>query len=101
MLDYLLQLGLKQSKKNYGPTSTILRVLTQKYGNLSTFFDKIDESEAGIDNSSLKQMLINIHTIDVKRGLLKGHLLSEHVFEFCVSFKKRRKGLGFELELRT
>ena len=89
-----------EQNKYVGPISTIMRLVTQKDGYLSTFFDIIDESENGINDSSLKRILINNHT-DANRGLIRGHLPLEYIFGFARSFKKITKGLGFELDLRT
>ena len=76
-----------------------MHLVTQKDGDLSPNFDIIDESEAEIDNSSLKQVLINNPT-DENKGIIRGHLPLEYIFGFAKSFKKT-KGLGFELDLRT
>ena len=89
-----------EQNKYVGPISTIMRLVTEKDGDLSTYFDIINESEGGINDSTLKQMLINNHT-EAKRGLIRGHLPLEYVFGFARSFKKITKGLGFELDLRT
>ena len=89
-----------EQNKHVGPISTIMRLVTQKDGNLSTYFDIIDESENGINNSSIKQILIDNHT-EANRGLIPGHLPLECVFGFLRSFKKNSKLLGFELDLRT
>ena len=89
-----------EQNKYVGPISTIMRLVTQKDGDLSTYFDVVDESENGINNSSLKQILINNHT-EANRGLIRGHLPLEYIFGFARSFKKVTKGLGFELDLRT
>ena len=86
--------------KYVGPISTIKRLVTQNYGDLSTYFDIIDESENEINNSSEKKILIDIHT-EANRGLIRGHLPVEYIFGFARSFKKLTKGLGFELDLRT
>ena len=51
-----------EQNKYVGPISTIMRLVTQKDGYLSTYFDIINESEDGINNSSLKQFLIDNHT---------------------------------------
>ena len=83
-----------------GPISTIMRLVTQKGGDLSTYFDIINESEGEINNTSLRQILIDNHT-EANRGLIRGHLPLEYIFEFAKSFKKITKGLGFELDLRT
>ena len=86
--------------KYVGPISTIMRLVTQKEGDLSTYFDIIDESEDELNNTSLRQILIDNHT-EANRGLIRGHLHLEYIFGFCRSFKKISKGLGFELDLRT
>ena len=59
-----------------------MRLITQKDGDLSTYFDIKDESEDRIKNLSLKQILINNHTADI-RGVIRGHLFLENVFGFC------------------
>ena len=77
-----------------------MRLVTQKDGDLSTYFDIINESEHGINDSSLKQIRMNNHT-EANRGLIRGHLPMEYISGFARSFKKITKGLGFELDLRT
>ena len=69
-------------------------LVTQKDGDLSTSFDIADKSEAGNDNSSSKQILINDHTAD-NCGINRGHLPLAYIFGFSISFKKITKGLGF------
>ena len=63
-----------------------MRAFTSKDGGLLSHFDNIDETEIGINNSSLEEMLNNIHT-EANRGKNKGHLPLEHLFGFCKSFK--------------
>ena len=87
--------------KKLGNVSTIMRLLTQKDGGLSSYFDKIDETGVGIANSSLKEMLIDSHTNDDNNGKIRANLPLEHKFGFCKTFKKITKGLGFELQLKT
>ena len=41
-----------EQKKNVGPISTNIRLVTQKDGDLSTYFDIIDENENSINDSS-------------------------------------------------
>ena len=77
-----------------------MRLLTEKEGDLSTYFDMIDESEDEINNTSLRLTVIDNH-IEANRGILGGYLPLEYIFGFCRSFKKITKGLGFELDLRT
>ena len=90
-----------EHNKNLGIVSTIMRVLTQKDGDLSSYFDKINEAEAGIADSTLKKMLINSHDDDNNKGKIRANLPLEHIFGFCKTFKKITKGLGFELQLKT
>ena len=78
-----------------------MRLLTQMDGDLSSYFDRIDETEAGINDSTLKNMLIDSHTNDNNRGKIRANLPPEHIFGFCKTFKKITKGLGFELQLKT
>ena len=93
--------GVEIDQNKYvGPISTIMRLVTEKGGDLSTYFDIIDESEDKINNTSLKKILIDNHT-EANRGLVRGHLPLEYIFGFARSFKKITKGLGFELDLRT
>ena len=90
-----------EHNKNLGNVSTIMRLLTEKDGDLSTYFDKINEADAGINNSTLKKMLINSHTNADNKGKIKANLPLEYIFGFCRTFKKITKGLGFELQLKT
>ena len=78
-----------------------MRLLTQNDGDLSSYIDKIDETEAGITNSTLKHMLFDSHTNEDNRGEIRGNLPLEHKFGFCKTIKKIRKGLGFELQSKT
>ena len=89
-----------ERNKDVGPISTIMRLVTQQDGDLSIYFDIIDESENGIENSSLKNILNNNHT-GANKGVIRGHLSLEYIVDFAQSFKKITKGLGFELDLRT
>ena len=89
-----------EQNKYVGPISTIMRLVAEKDGNLSTYFDIIDESEDKIDNPSLKRILIGNHT-EANRGFIRGHLPLEYISGFARSFKKLTKGIGFELELKT
>ena len=77
-----------------------MRLVPQKDGDVSTYFVINDETENGINISSLKQILINNQT-EANRGLIRGHLPLEYTFGFARSFKKITKGLGFELHLPT
>ena len=71
--------------KFLGQVSAIMRALTCKDGDLLSNFDNIDETQNGINNTSLKRMLINNHT-EANRGKFKGQLPLEHIFGFCKTF---------------
>ena len=77
-----------------------MRLVAQQDGDLSTYFDIIDERENEINNTSLKKIHINNHN-DANKGVIGGYLPLEYIFVFARSFKKITKGLGFELDLRT
>ena len=89
--------------KFLGQVSTIMRSLTSKDGDLLSHFDKFNDGDtnASINNTSLKQMLIDNHTEPVNRGKIKGQLLLEDIFGFCKTFKKITKNLGFHITLKT
>ena len=85
--------------KFVGQTSTMMRLLTSKDGDLSTCFDKINENN--INDTSLKEILIDNHTVQANKGKIVGHLPLEHIFGFCKTFKKITKGLGYHITLKT
>ena len=85
--------------KYVGQVSTIMRLLTSKDSDLSSYFDKNGESVINDDNP-LKNMLINNHAIEANKGKIKGHLALEHIFGFCKTFKKITKNLGFHLKFK-
>ena len=64
-----------EDNKYCGAISTIMRALTNKDGDLLSHFDKIDESEPEINNTSLRHYLINNHNIAANKGKIKGYLL--------------------------
>ena len=76
-----------EQNKYVEPISTIMRLVAQQDGDISTYFDTIDEKEDGINNSSLKKILINNHS-DKNKGLIRDHLPLDYIFAFCRSFKK-------------
>ena len=87
----------KEHNENLGNVSMIIRLSTQKDGDLSSYFDKIDEREAGITISTLKHLLIDSHTNDDNKGKIRANLPLEYIVGFCKTFKKIAKVLGFEL----
>ena len=90
-----------ERNKNLGNVSTIMRLLTQKDGDLSSYFDKTDERQDHITESTSKHMLIDSHTNEDNKGRIRANLPLEHIFGFCKTFKKVTKGLEFELQLKT
>ena len=99
MLAYIFQEGRISTSagteiehnKNLANVSTILRLLTQKDGDLSSYVDKIDETEAGINNSTLKHILIDSHSNDDNNGKIGANLPLEYIFGFCKTLKKKQK----------
>ena len=89
--------------KFLGQVSTIMRSLNSKDGDLLPHFEKFSDGDtnAAINNTSLKQMLIDNHTMPVNRGKVKGQLPLEHIFGFCRTIKKITKFLGFRKTLKT
>ena len=81
-----------EHNKNLGNVSLIMRLLTQKDGDLSFYFDKINETEGGIGNSTLKQLLIDGHTNEDSKGMIRANFPLEHKSGFCRTFKKITKG---------
>ena len=78
-----------------------LRALTSKDRDLLSHFDKIDESQAKIGNTSLKHLLINNHDVAFNKGKLKGQIPLEHKIGLCRTFKKMTKQLRFHLAFET
>ena len=85
--------------KYVGPVSTIMRLITSKDSDLSSYFDKNGESVLN-DTNPLKQILINNHALEANKGKIKGHLALEHIFGFCKTFKKITKNHGFHLKFK-
>ena len=80
---------------------SIMRALTRKDGDLLSHFNQVDETPAASNNTSLKQMLINNHTVEANRGKIRGQLLLEDIFGVCETFEKITKNLGFHITLKT
>ena len=92
--------GVEIEQKNVGLNSIIMRLVTEKEGDLPTYFDIIDESGNGNKNSSIKQIPIDNHT-ETNKGVIRGHLPLEQIFGFAIFFIKKTKGVGFRIDLRT
>ena len=91
----------KEHKKYCGQVSTIMKALKSKDGDFFSHFDKIDETEAEIINTSLNHHLTNNHDVDANKGEIQGVLPLEHIFGFCKTFQKITKQLGFHLTFKT
>ena len=59
-----------------------MRALTSKDGDLLSHFDKIDESQAHNQFTSLKHLLINNHDKAANKSKIKRQLPLEHNFGF-------------------
>ena len=77
-----------EHNKYVGQASTILRALTSKDGVFLSHFDKIDESQAQIQNTSLKHLLINNHDVPANKGKIKGQLTQGHKFGLVEPLKR-------------
>ena len=58
-------------RKHAGQVSTVIRALTDKFGDLLSHFDKTDGSEAETENTTLKQLLIINHNVAANRIKVK------------------------------
>ena len=94
-----------------GQVSTIMRVISNKDGDLLSQFDNINENDipileqladlpVQIGDTPHQKMLINNHT-DANKGKIKGYLFLEDIFGFCKTFKKVTKNLGFHITFKT
>ena len=73
--------------RNCGQISTIMIALTFKGGDLLSHFDRIDESEAQIENTSLKQY--NNHDVAPNKGKIRGYLPLEHNLDFVKLLREK------------
>ena len=94
-----------------GQVSTIMRMLSDKDGDLLSQFDIFNENDIPIlerladlppqiKSTPHPRVLINNQTDDNK-GKLKRYIYPEDIFGFCKTFKKVNKNLGFHLMLKT
>ena len=65
-----------------------MRASTSKDGDLLSHFDKIDDSAAEIENTSLHHHLINNHDEAANKGKIKGILPVEHIFRSAKLLKR-------------
>ena len=78
-----------EHNKHLGSVSTIMRLWTQNDGDLSSYFDEINEREDGITDSSLKHLLIDSHPKNDNKGKIRANLPLEHFLGFCKIFSKK------------
>ena len=85
-----------EHNKFCGQVSTIMKVISNKDGDLLSHFDNIDENDIPvlgriadlppqIRNTPHQKIFINNHT-DANKGRIKGYLYLEDLFAFCKSF---------------
>ena len=79
--------------------STIMRLLTSRDSDLSSFFVKSGEGALN-DDYLLKRILINSH-IGANKGKYKGKLELELIFRFSKTCKKITKNIGFHQTFKT
>ena len=94
-----------------GQLSTIMRVISNKDGDLFSKFHNFNKNDTPvlerladlapqIRHTPHHKTLINNHT-DANKGKIKGNLNLEDIFGFCKAFKKVTKNLGFLIMLKT
>ena len=88
-----------------------MKVISNKCDDLLSQFSNINEIDIPllerladlppqIKSTPHQKMLLDNH-IDAKKGKIKGYFYLEDIFEFCKTFKKVTKNLGFHLMLKT
>ena len=94
-----------------GQVSTILKVISNKDGDLLSQFDNFNENDIPvlerladlppqIKSTPHQRLLIKNYT-DANKGKTKGCLYLEDLSGFCKGFEKVTKKLGFHLMLKT
>ena len=100
-----------EHNKFCGQISTIMKVVSNKddvflsqFGNINEndipLLERLADLPPQIRSTPHQKMLIDNHT-DANKGKIKGYLYLEDIFEFCKSFKKVAKNLGFHLTFKT
>ena len=94
-----------------GQVFTIVKVISNKDGDLLSQLDNINENDIPvleqladqppqINSTPHQKMLLNKHT-DANNAKIKGNLDLEDIFGFCKTFEKVTKILGFHLMFKT
>ena len=81
-----------EQNKYVGPSSTIMRMVTHKDGDLASYFDKFDATQGAIDNSSSKHILNDNHTDADHEGKIKNRLPPKQFFGFIKTYEKLTNG---------
>ena len=100
-----------EHNKFCGQVSTIMRVISNKDGDLLSQFDNFNENDIPIFERTAnlppqigdiphQTLLINTRN-DANKSKTKGYLYLEDIFGFCKSFEKVTKNLDFHLTLKT
>ena len=101
-----------EHNKFCGQVSTIMKVISNKDGDLLSQFDNNNENDIPILNRMVKlspqirdtpwqKMLIINYDSDANKSKIKGFFYLEDISGFCKSFIKVTKNLGFHLMLKT
>ena len=85
--------------KFLGQVSNGIRPLTNKDGDLLSYFDNINDRDenTSMNKISINDRLTNSQIVEINRGKIKGQLPLEHIFGFCETLTKITKNLGFQL----
>ena len=100
-----------EHNKFCGQVSNIMKMISNKEGDLISQFDNINENDIPIfwgindlpprNRSTPHQKKLIDNPIDANNGKTKGYLHLEDIFGFCKRFKKVTKNLGFHLMFKT
>ena len=77
-----------EQNKYVGQVFIIMRALASKDGVSLSHFDKIDERQSEIGNTSLIYLLINNLDVAGNKGKIKGQLLLERILDFVKHLKR-------------
>ena len=86
-----------------GHFSTNMRSRNSKDGDLLSHSDKFNDGDtnASINNTSLKEMLIDNQKVVANKGKIKSQLPLEQRIGYCKTFERITRNLGLQLTLKT
>ena len=100
-----------ETNKVCGQVSTIMRVISNKDGDLSSQFDNTNENDIPVperladlppqNKSTPHKEVLNKNHTNANRSKIEGHFYLEVIFGFCKSFEKVTRNLGFHLVCKT